>query len=76
MRLRRWCVSQTNEPLRFFWTLGGAEREYWRRDKFAGARDRMGLFRWDGSTWIRQEYTLVDVGRQKFWIDARGERAR
>lgn len=69
MRLRRWCVSQVSEPLQFFWTLRGAEAEYWERYKRSATHDRMGLYRWDGSKWRKQVRTLVNGGMEKHWLD-------
>ena len=70
MKLRRWCVSQVSEPLALYWTLRSAEKDYWARMKFQGAAERVGLYRWDGSEWRKQVYTLLDIGRQKVWLDS------
>lgn len=70
MRLRRWCVSQVSEPLQMFWTLRGAEKEYWARwPRLKSAPERIGLYRWDGKAWRKQAYTLVNFGMEKIWLD-------
>ena len=69
MRLRRWAVSETGEEVAKFWTRRGAVKEYWARAAFTGRAERMGLYRFDGSNWRKQAYTLVDMGRGKMWLD-------
>ena len=70
LKLRRWCVSQVSEPLMLFWTLRAANRECWDRwPRLKSEPGRFGLYRWDGKKWRKQAYALVDLGRQKAWVD-------
>lgn len=71
MRLRRWCVSMTFEPMRFFWTASGADKFYWARSNTETRElNLIGVYRWNGCEWIKQAYTLVNGGMEKVWRDA------
>lgn len=70
MQLRRCCVSQVSEPLALYWTMRGADREFWHRwPLLKAAPERIGVYRWDGERWRKQAYTLVHGGMEKTWLD-------
>lgn len=77
MQLRKWCVSMTFEPMRFFWTQRAADRFFWqRRGTGTGYHSQeldklMGLYRWDGARWRKQVYMIdgTNGGMTKSWFD-------
>lgn len=70
MQLRRWCVSKTYDPIRYFWTMEGADQHYWQSSREARDLKLIGLYRWNGHEWIKQVCSPRMVsGPGCIWVD-------